>query len=74
VGAVRPDFVLFHRIYSLEELVPLQMEYKCYRAVKNTLRQEKIAPKSELKMISVPAKPAFQKTSLVLGLDSCLAK
>ena len=45
------------------------MEYECYRTVKNTLRQEKIAPKSELKMISVPAKPAFKKTSLVLGLD-----
>lgn len=47
----------------------MQMEYECYRTVKNTLRQEKIVPKSEIKMISVPAKPAFQKTSLVLGLD-----
>ena len=66
---VRPEFVLFHRNYSLEAFFSMQMKYECYRAIKNTLRQEKIAPKSELKMISVQAKPAFKKTSLVLGLE-----
>ena len=66
---MRPEFVFFHQICSLEEFFPLQMEYESYRTVKNTLRQAKIAPKSDLKMISVPAKPAFNKTSLVLGLE-----